>query len=126
MAGPAVVGGVRGGGDQTGPLGIQPGARRSGFGDRRAGGGRPGDAGTSVAFGGVQGVHRGGGGVQVVVEQAGQRRLLPVLVMSSGELAGVGAQQVMNAMPARVGGLDQVYAGQLVKHSAKPAPPWWR
>ena len=50
-----------------------------------------------------------------MVEQAGQRRVLPVLVMSSGELAGVGAQQVVHAVPARPGVLDQVRAGQRVQ-----------
>jgi hypothetical protein len=49
--------------------------------------------------------------VQVVVEQAGQRRPPLVLaVLGGGELAGVVAQQVVQAMPARSGGLDQVRA----------------
>jgi hypothetical protein len=74
-----------------------------------------------MPLGGEQGVHRSGGRVQVVVEQAGQRRpplLFAVLV--GGKLTGVGAQQVMHAVPARPAGLDQVRAGQLVKHVAGP------
>ena len=40
---------------------------------RRHSSGRGGDAPPVVAFGGIEGVHREGGGMQVVVEQAGQR-----------------------------------------------------
>jgi hypothetical protein len=35
-----------------------------------------------VAFGGVQGIHRGACGIQVVIEQLGQRRGLSVLALA--------------------------------------------
>jgi hypothetical protein len=55
-----------------------------------------------VAFGGVQGVHCRRGGVQVMVEQAGQRRaLLLAVIQGGGEFAGVAPEQVVHAVPAR-------------------------
>ena len=54
-----------------------------------------------------------------MVEQAAQRRpplLLAVLV--SGLIGGVGAEQVVHAVTARPGGLDQVGAGQPVQQPA--------
>ena len=51
--------------------------------------------------------------MQVVVEQPGQRRSLLVLgVARGGEIAGVGAQQVMHGVPPRSRALDQVGARQ--------------
>jgi hypothetical protein len=119
VARPAVLGGVHDDGDQGCPFGIEPASRLRGTGQRRNGAGRPGDAGAAVRLGRVQGVHRDGGGIQVVVEQAGQRDPPFLLrVKAAGQFAAVGAQQIMQAVAARPGGLDQVRAVQL----AKPAP----
>ena len=120
MTGPALVGGVPGGGDQSGPLSVQPGPGRGGL-HRRGRGGRrwPGMRGQAAGARREQRVHRRRGGVQVVVEQAGQR--CPPFgfgVRGRGELARVGAQQVMHAVPARAGGLDQVRPGQQVEQPA--------
>ena len=62
---------------------------------------------------GHEGVHRGCGGGQIVIEQAGQR-CPPLLfgVLVGGELSGVGTQQVVHAVPAWHGGRNQVRAGQ--------------
>lgn len=72
-----------------------------------------------MAFGGKQDVHRRRGGVQVVVEEAGQcRALLLASLQAAGELAGVATEQVMHAIPARGGGLDQMRPGQHVQRPA--------
>ena len=113
---PAVSSGVLGDCDQGGQLGIQPGSCSDGAGDRRDGGAGRRDTGPAVAFCGVEGVDRGGGGCQVVVEQAGQRR--PEFrfgALSAGLFGGVAAEQVVHAVPAGLGGVDQVGAGQPVK-----------
>lgn len=73
MRGPAASGGVHRDRRQGGQFGIEPGARRDGIGDWRRGGGRCGHAWPAVMFAGEQHIHRCPGGVQVVVEQAGQR-----------------------------------------------------
>ena len=39
-------------------------------------------------------------------------------IRGGGELAGVAAEQVVHAVPARSGGLDQVRAGQHVERPA--------
>src|ERR1035438_84615 len=92
MTRPALRGRVPGDGDQDGPFGVQPGARRDGAGYRRRRGGRLGDVRPTVALSWDEGVHRSGCGVQVVVEQEGQRRppLVPG-VLGGAELTGVGA-----------------------------------
>jgi hypothetical protein len=48
----------------------------------------------------------------------------PTEVAATSHFAGIGAQQVMHAMPARPGGLDQVRAGQHVQRSVcAPSEP---
>ena len=118
MAGPAVRSGVHSDRDQGGPFGIQPGQRRRGVGHRRRRAGGRKDAGPPVPLARQQRVHRGGGGAQVIAEQAGQRHLPVVLgVADGGEFAGIGAQQIMHAVPARPGELSQVRAGQHIERA---------
>src|SRR6202522_4493616 len=77
--------------------------------------------GPSMALSGKDRVHRRSGGVQVVIEQAGLRRPpLLLAVLLGGEAAGVGAQQVMQAVPARPGGLSEMRSGQLLQQPAGP------
>jgi hypothetical protein len=72
-----------------------------------------------VLFCGVQGVHRGGGGGQVVIEQAGQRRPpVQLSVIVASPLSGVAAKQVMHAELAHPGRVNQVRAGRQVQQSA--------
>ncbi len=67
-------------------------------------------------LGSVQHVHRGRGSSQVVIKQPGQRRPpLPLRVLVGGEVGGVGAQQVVHAVPTGTGGLHQVRPGQQIK-----------
>ncbi len=116
VARPGVSGGVRGGRDQGGAFGIEPVSCCGGVGqrrDRRAG---PGDLRMAVAFGREQAAHGRGGGMQVVVEQARQCRvLLLVGVLGGAEFAGVAPEQVVQTVPARSGGLDQMSASQCVQ-----------
>ena len=88
MAGPVAVRGVRDGRDEAPALGIEQRLRLGLTAGCRSGVPGTGDPGTTVALGGEQGVHRGRGGVQVVVEQAGQRRM-PLLfaVVAVSEVA---------------------------------------
>ena len=90
MAGPAMRGGVHGHGDQIGPLGVQPRPRRGQVLNGAAGRSRrPGECWADGRFGGEQGVHRGGRGLQVIVEQAGQRRpLLALVIVDAREVPG--------------------------------------
>jgi hypothetical protein len=65
-----------------------------------------------VLLGRVQGVHRGCGGGQVVIEQPGQR--LPpfgLRILASDKVGGIGAQQVVHAIPTAACGLHQVRPG---------------
>jgi hypothetical protein len=56
-----------------------------------------------------------------MVEQAGQRRPPLLRAVGGGGLLGcVGAKEVVHAVPARPGGLDQVRAGEQIKHRAGP------
>jgi hypothetical protein len=72
-----------------------------------------------MVLGGGQNVHRHGGRAQVIVEQAGSRRLQLIrAILGSGELTSVSTQQVMHAIPAWPGRLDQVRPGQLIQQSA--------
>ena len=111
--------------DQGGPFGIQPGPRRSGVGHRRGGSPWP------RGYGADGAVRRGrrvsiaaASGVQVVVEQPGQR-CPPILLAVDvyGEFGGVAAQQVVHAVAARPGRLDQVRAGQ--QRQALGGPSRW-
>lgn len=107
---------VGAGADEGGSFGIQPGPGGSGVGHRRAGRGRWGNAGPSVLFGGNERVHRYCGGTQVMIEKAGQRSpSIPLAVLDGAEVGGVGPQQIMHAIPAGVGGLDQVCPGQEIE-----------
>src|SRR5580693_742385 len=110
---PALGGGVQRDRDQGGAFGVEPAARLAGgrqLGGRRADGL---EAGPVVPFGRDEGVHGAGGDAQVVVEQAGQRGPLTIdAVFGGGELTGVGAQQVVHAVPAAAGRVDEVRAGQ--------------
>ena len=64
----------------------------------------------------MQGVHRGRCSGQVVIEQPRQRRPPFLLtVLDAGEVGGVGAQQVVHAIPTRTGGLHQVRPGQEIQ-----------
>jgi hypothetical protein len=94
---------------RVGPFGSQPDPRRGRLGDGRGGDCRRGDAGPARAPSGIRGVHRCRGGVQVVVEQAGERRILFLAAVAGAcEFAGVGAQQVVHPVPAWLGRPDQV------------------
>src|SRR5262249_47631560 len=72
-----------------------------------------------VRVGAEQSTCRDGGGGQVMVEQASQRRpsLLPAVLVSS-LIGGVGAEQVVHPVAACPGGLDQVGTGQPVQQPA--------
>src|SRR6185437_5640732 len=62
--------------------------------------------------------HRGGGG-QVMVEQAAERRPALLLAVLFGSLVGgVGTEQVVQAVTTGPGGLDQVGTGQPVQQAA--------
>ena len=119
LAGPAACGHSRGGSHQVVQFGVQPGRRRHRAAyvrrDACLGGMRP-----LVTAGGEQRVHSGDGGLQVVIEQTGQRRspalimvcrAVTVLPVASGVLPGIGAEQIMHAVPARPGGLYEVSPG---------------
>ena len=113
-------GGVRGDRRQGRAFGVEPATwrrpGRRGPGTGVAGGRDPGPA---IGLGRVQRVHRGGGGGQVVVEQAGQvAARASSSPFSVARLAGVGAQQVVHAVPAGAGGVDEVGPGELVEHAA--------
>ena len=112
VAGPAVLGHVHGDRDQVGPLGIQPGPRLGLAGQGGNRGVRRRYPRPAMAFGGKQGVHRGRGGVEVVVEQPGQGLSLGLRAVGGGKLAGVAAEQVVHAVPDRPGGLDHGRVGQ--------------
>ncbi len=117
--------GVGADGGEGEPFRVQPGPCRGRVGHRRGGGGRRGDVGPAALLGWIQGVHCGCGGGQVVIEQPRQRR--PPLdfgvlagVNVSGEVGGVGAQQVVHAITAGAGGSDQVRPGQQVEEVLGP------
>ena len=76
---------------------------------------RPGHRGPAVRLGRVQGVHGGGGGGQVVVEQAGQGgAAFGWRVLVAGPVGGVGADQVVEGVPAGSGPLQQMIAAQVI------------
>src|SRR4051794_29409822 len=65
---------------------------------------------------GMEGVHRDCGGVQIVVEQPGQRGVVVLGgVVGGGEVGGVGPQQVVEGEPAGDVLGEQVRSGQLAK-----------
>ena len=75
-----------------------------------------GDPGANAGFGGVQGVHSGSGGDQVAVEQAGQSgAAFGWWVFVGGSAGGVGADQVVEDVPARCARLQQMIVVQVVQ-----------
>jgi hypothetical protein len=109
VARPVVPGRVRSHADQGGLLAVQPRPRAAGIRHRRQAGHRTARRRPAMTLGREQHVHRGRGRAQVVVEQAGQRRLLLLAaVLIRGQRPGVGSQQVMQAVTARPGVPDQV------------------
>ena len=75
------------------------------------------DAWPVVLFRRDERIHRTGGGAEVIVIQAGQSRVRDnIAVMFRRELCGVGAQQVMHAVPARARLVDQVRPREQGKH----------
>jgi len=118
VGGPAAGRGVRDDRGQGGSFVIQPGPCRGYAGDCRARSGGEGNAGPSVRLAWKYQIHRDGGGVQVMVEQAGKR--LPAFLRTfagSGEFAGVDAQQVMHAISAELITLDEVSLRQRLKQA---------
>ena len=99
--------------DEDGAFGVEPVARP---GRGRQLGGRRADrleARPVLPFGRDEDVHGAGGDAQVVVEQAGHRgQLAARAVFGRGELTGVGAQQVVQAVPAGPDRVDEVRAGE--------------
>ena len=122
MSGPAVSRGMRAHGDQHGPLGVEPGASGGGVrgSGRRRGGHAPAvDAGPQMPLSRDQGVHGRCRSRQIVVEEAGQRGMPLAFGIPGGRQAGrVGAQQVMQAVAARAGAVDQVGTGEKLKRAA--------
>ncbi len=110
---PAVDGRVPGDGDQCGAFRVQPRASGARVGQVRGGVTGCERAGPPVPVGRVQGAHGRGRGGQVVVEQAGQRGApLRRWVVVIGPADGVLADEVVQGVPARTGGLQQMVTDQ--------------
>ena len=123
MAGPAGPGGQRHGRQQRGLFGGEPAQRLLG------GGGRADDGPWQRRVLGLRGEERveqrGGGarGVQPVVEQPAQRGAPgPVVVAVPRLFGGVGPEQVVEGVAAATVLAEQVPAGQLGQHGARPGP----
>jgi hypothetical protein len=122
VPGPAVFRRVLGNCDQVRSLGVKPRQRAGLAGEHRDGGGRCRKRWPAAALGGERRVHRRPGGVQVVIEQAGQRGPLFLrAVFGTGQLAGVATQQVVHSVPGRAGALDQAGPGQHLQRAARLA-----
>jgi hypothetical protein len=103
-------------GDQVGTFGIQPCLRRPGISHRRELAGERRQTGPAAGLSGEQGVHCGGGGMQVPVEQAGQGRIAPLgSFLGGGLFARVTAQQVVHAVAVGARVVNQVGPGQAVQ-----------
>lgn len=113
MVAPAVARGVHAHGEKVALFGVQPVARRHGVGQARELGPGGSDTGSMVLLSGVEGIHRRGGAVQVVVEQSRQRRPSVRLGIHGGrQLGRVRPQQVVHAVPPRSAELDEVSSGE--------------
>ena len=112
-------GGEGDGGEQDLVLGLEPGQGLPVIGGLLGGGAGPGRGEGDRLLGWVQQAGGAGGGVQVVVEHPADGGVaLGLAVGVAGLLGGVGAQQVVEGVPAGDVLGDQVRAGQLAQQAA--------
>jgi hypothetical protein len=109
--------------EQDLPLGLEPGQRLRVIGGLPGSGAGAGRGKDHRLLGWLQQEGGAGGGVQVVVEHSSDGGIALGLVgCLVGLLGGVGAQQVMEGVPARNVLGDQVRAGQLAQQAADIGP----
>ncbi len=117
VRGPAVGGGAGGDRDERGAFGVEPRSCAGRVGEVRAGTAGGGDPRAAVHLLRIEGVHRGGGGGQVEVEQAGQRgATVTGRVLVGGLAEGVRAHQVVQRVPAGEVLVQQVFSAQVVEN----------
>jgi hypothetical protein len=113
-------GGERDGGEQDLMFCLEPGQGLPTIGGLADGGASPGRGKDHRLLGRVQNAGGAGGGVQVVVEHPADGGVaVGGAVGVAGLLGGVGAQQVMQGVPAGHVLGDQVRAGQLAQQAAR-------